>query len=59
MTQIRIMEIRIYSNWELQKVKPLKPMDAQQFAAIITPNDAPLTDRNCLEAMELVQEEEK
>ena len=59
MTQIRIMDIRICSNWELQKVETLKPMDTQQLAAVITPQDAPWTDRNYLEAIELVQEEEK
>ena len=36
MTQIRIMEIRICSNWELEKVLTLKPADPQQFTGVTT-----------------------
>ena len=36
MTQIRIQEIRIHSNWELQKVLTMKPVDPQQFAVSLT-----------------------
>ena len=59
MTQIRILEIRICSNWELQKVITMKPADPQQFAVSLALQVAPWTDRNGLGAMDLVQEEEK
>ena len=59
MTQIRILEIRIYSSWELQKVGAFKPAVPPQFADVTTSQDAPWTGRNDLGAMELVQEEEK
>ena len=36
MTQIRIMEIRICSNWELEKVVTVKPADPQQLDGVIT-----------------------
>ena len=55
----QVLKIRICLIGEGQKAGPLQPMCSQQFAATLVLSDAPQTDRNRLELICSMKEEQK